>query len=110
MSFHPRNRRWVWRAGAVVALIVLVIVGAVYALRQSHGPSDDEIRSEIIKESAAAYQAGGRPCACPYDKMANGAECGNFSAYSKPGAAAPFCYPKDVTDAAVQEWRQRRNR
>jgi hypothetical protein len=65
------------------------------------------VRDQIIKESIAAYQETGRPCACPFNTMADGKQCGDFSAYSKPGAAAPLCYPKDVSEAAVREWRSR---
>lgn len=31
-------------------------------------------------------------CDCPYDRMRNGARCGNRSAYSKPGGREPECY------------------
>ena len=69
--------------------------------------SDDQVRQEIIKESVTRYKVAGRPCACPYDLARNGAECGGRSAYSRPGGAAPLCYPRDVSDAMVTDWRRR---
>lgn len=69
--------------------------------------SDAQVRQEIIKESIAAYKATGHPCACPFDLMRNGRECGGVSAYSRPGGASPLCYPKDVSDAQVHDWRRR---
>ncbi len=67
--------------------------------------SDMEIRSEIIKASIAAYKATGHPCACPEDSARNGSRCGKRSAYSRPGGAAPLCYPTDVTAGQVLDWR-----
>jgi hypothetical protein len=67
--------------------------------------SDMEVRAEIIKESIEAYKATGHPCACPEDSARNGSRCGKRSAYSRPGGAAPLCYPSDVTDGHVLDWR-----
>jgi hypothetical protein len=39
--------------------------------------------------------------------MRNGRVCGGRSAYSRPGGAAPFCYPSDVTAAMIESYRQR---
>jgi hypothetical protein len=69
------------------------------------GPSDAEVRAEIVKESVAAYKATGHPCACPDDTARNGSRCGGRSAYSRPGGAAPLCYLSDVTDGQVLDWR-----
>jgi hypothetical protein len=101
------------RTGAKMVRLGLYAIGAVavagagYLALRSDGLSDVEVRERIVKESIAAYQAEGRPCACPFNVMANGQECGDFSAYNKPGAATPACYPKDVSDAMVREWRRR---
>jgi hypothetical protein len=61
----------------------------------------------IVPASRAQYHAGGRPCACPDDTMRNGRACGSRSAYSRPGGAAPLCYPTDVTPAMIESYRQR---
>ncbi len=65
------------------------------------------IAAIIIQASRDQYHAGGRPCACPDDRMRNGRACGGRSAYSRPGGAAPLCYPSDVTAAMIDSYRQR---
>jgi hypothetical protein len=65
------------------------------------------IAAIIVQASRAQYHAGGRPCACPVDSMRNGRACGGRSAYSRPGGAAPLCYPSDVTAAMIESYRQR---
>ena len=67
--------------------------------------SDLEVRAEIVKVSIAACKATAHPCACPEDSARNGSRCGKRSAYSRPGGAAPLCYPSDVTDGQVSDWR-----
>jgi hypothetical protein len=109
-TFAPeKDKRAIWPV--LLAAAAFLGIGAVlYVLRPptGSGVSDAEARDQIIKKSVAAHQAGGTPCACPYNVMADGRECGEFSAYSRPGGTAPLCYPKDVTSAAIREWRQQR--
>jgi uncharacterized protein YkwD len=69
-------------------------------------PSDAQVREAIVRASVNAYLATGRPCACPYNTMRNGASCGGRSAHSRPGGAAPLCYPSDVSDAEVDAFRR----
>jgi hypothetical protein len=105
-----KDKRATWPV--LLAAVFFWGIGAVgYTLRPpAGGISDAEARDQIIKESVAAHQAGGSPCACPYNLMTDGRECGGFSAYSKPGGTAPLCYPKDVTEAVIREWRQQSKR
>ncbi|APO56366.1 hypothetical protein ACVILJ_006214 [Bradyrhizobium diazoefficiens] len=65
------------------------------------------IAALIVAESRRAYHTGGRPCACPDDRMRNGRACGGRSAYSRPGGATPLCYAGDVTDAMIKTYRER---
>jgi hypothetical protein len=65
------------------------------------------IAAIIIKASRDQYHASGRPCACPDDTMRNGRSCGGRSAYSRPGGAAPLCYPSDVTAEMIEAYRRR---
>jgi hypothetical protein len=65
------------------------------------------IAALIVKESRSAYYATGRPCACPDDRMRNGHACGGRSAYSRPGGAAPLCYPSDVSTEMISNYRAR---
>lgn len=65
------------------------------------------IAALIVAASRSSYHSTGRPCACPDDTMRNGRRCGARSAYSRPGGAAPLCYPGDVTKAMIQEYKSR---
>jgi hypothetical protein len=65
------------------------------------------IAAIIVQASRDQYHAGGRPCACPDDTMRNGRACGGRSAYSRPGGAAPLCYPSDVTAAMIESYGRR---
>jgi hypothetical protein len=65
------------------------------------------IAAIIVQASRDQYHAGGRPCACPDDIMRNGRACGGRSAYSRPGGAAPLCYPTDVPAAMIDSYRQK---
>jgi hypothetical protein len=65
------------------------------------------IAAIIVQASRDQYHAGGRPCACPDDRMRNGRACGGRSAYSRPGGASPLCYPADVTATMIESYRQR---
>jgi hypothetical protein len=65
------------------------------------------IAAIIVKASRDQYYARGHPCACPDDSMRNGRACGGRSAYSRPGGAAPLCYPTDVSAAMIDSYRQR---
>lgn len=62
----------------------------------------------LIKASREQYHATGHPCACPDDLMRNGRPCGARSAYSRPGGAAPKCYPSDITETMIAAYRVRR--
>jgi hypothetical protein len=65
--------------------------------------SDAQVKQQIIRQSIAAYPG---PCPCPYSVMRNGRSCGGRSAYSRPGGYAPICYPADVSQAEVANYRR----
>ena len=87
---------------AAAGLLALLFIPAAIA-RPSL--TDDQIRQQIIQQSIADYQATGHSCACPFNQARNGSSCGRRSAYSRPGGAAPLCYPQDVTAGMVGDWR-----
>jgi hypothetical protein len=64
------------------------------------------IAAIIVQASRDRYYATGHLCACPEDLMRNGKLCGGRSAYSRPGGAAPLCYPTDVTPAMIETYRK----
>src|SRR6266568_6374766 len=89
----------------ITALAALLILSSGATLAREP-LSDAQVRDAIIKESIAAYLATGHPCACPYNIARNGSQCGGRSAYSRPGGAEPLCYPRDVSDGMVADWRR----
>jgi hypothetical protein len=86
-----------------LTIMGLAIIIPAFALQPQ---SDAEIRQAIIQQSIAAYNATGHPCACPYQTDRAGHSCGRRSAYSRPGGASPLCYPDDVTDSMMADWRR----
>jgi hypothetical protein len=90
---------------ALVTIGVLLLAHATAATLQPSTMTDGQVRRAIIQDSISAYRATGHPCACPFNTARNGSACGGRSAYSRPGGAAPLCYPKDVTNGMVQDWR-----
>ena len=66
--------------------------------------SDADIRQKIIDQSIHSYSGN---CPCPYNRMRNGRKCGGNSAYSKPGGASPKCFPEDISDEEVEDYRAR---
>jgi hypothetical protein len=93
----------------LLALFVFLIVLPIGNVEARDAPplTDGQIRQQITQESVAAYLATGHPCACPYNSARNGSICGGRSAYSRPGGAAPLCYPPDVTDGMVSDWKRK---
>jgi choline dehydrogenase-like flavoprotein len=84
-----------------VALLLTVASGASWGAQQM---TDEQIRQTLIQASIASYTGN---CPCPYNTMRNGRRCSANSAYSKPGGAAPLCYPQDVSQAMVDAFRAR---
>ena len=63
-----------------------------------------EIISAIIRDSLASYPGN---CPCPDNVDRAGRRCGARSAYSRPGGYAPLCYPRDVSQAMIEAYRNR---
>ena len=69
--------------------------------------SDAEIRQYLINSSIAGYP--GR-CPCPYFADRAGRSCGRRSAWSRPGGYSPLCYPTDVSNEQVSNFRRSHGR
>lgn len=108
---RPDRRPAVTGPMRYVLLIVLAVALSfpALALQPTQPQTDEQIRQAIIQQSIGAYNATGHPCACPYQTDRAGHSCGRRSAYSRPGGAAPLCYPQDVTDGMVANWRQKQH-
>ena len=92
-----KTKSWLWS--------VVLCIGLHTASPALASP-DEQIRQQIIQNSVSQYLATGHPCACPYNVARNGSQCGKRSAYSRPGGAAPLCYPPDVSDEMVADWKR----
>ena len=65
--------------------------------------SVEAIKQKIIKESIESYSGN---CPCPYNTASNGSRCGKRSAYNRAGGYAPLCYPEDISDRMVREYKR----
>jgi hypothetical protein len=92
------SRLWI----AVVAAIVALPIDSARA-KGDKPLTDLQIRNILIEESIAAYPGN---CPCPYSVARNGSRCGGRSAWSRPGGASPYCYPKDVSNEEVRAYRE----
>jgi hypothetical protein len=88
----------------LLILVLLPLLIAVQGPRAAEQLTDDQIRQVLVEQSIRNYSGN---CPCPYNTMRNGRRCGGNSAYSRPGGASPLCYPSDVSDAMVEDYRQR---
>jgi len=88
---------------ATLALLLQVAWGQTRPTEKT----DAEIKQAIINESIATYHGN---CPCPYNTDRAGHRCGRRSAYSRPGGASPVCYPNDVTQKMVDDYRKKAGR
>ena len=65
--------------------------------------TDAQVRALIIQESHRSYSGN---CPCPENVDRAGHRCGGRSAWSRAGGAKPFCYPNEVSDDQVKQYRQ----
>ena len=90
-----------------IRLVVLALaLGVASGQATKPAKSDAQIKQEIINESIANYSGS---CPCPYNTDRAGRRCGARSAYSRPGGASPLCYPTDVSQRMVDDYRRRTN-
>jgi hypothetical protein len=87
--------RWV----ALLFALALLVPSAAAAKSMT----DAQVRQQMINESIASYPGH---CPCPYNSASNGSSCGGRSAWSRPGGYSPLCYPKDITNDMVKDYRQ----
>jgi hypothetical protein len=86
---------------------LLLLVGLCVAFgaeAKQSSQSTDAIKQKMIKESIESYPGN---CPCPYNTASNGSRCGKRSAYNRAGGYTPLCYPEDVSDRMVKEYKGR---
>lgn len=84
------------------SFLLLLCAFPAMAFQQSQ-QTDQQIRQQIIQQSISSYRGS---CPCPYSTARNGTSCGGRSAYSRAGGHQPKCYPKDVSDAEIQRYKE----
>lgn len=77
---------------------------AFWAEAKQSSQSVEAIKQKIIQQSIENYPGN---CPCPYNTASNGSRCGKRSAYNRAGGYAPLCYPEDVSDRMVKEYKGR---
>ena len=87
------NVRWLFLA-----------IGLAISAGPAVAQSDGQIRQTMIRESLASYPGN---CPCPYNADRAGRACGARSAYSRPGGRSPLCYPDDISEAMLGEYKRR---
>jgi hypothetical protein len=97
--------RPVKRALLAVVLVLATIGTAEPAAKKPRSPArltDQQLRRMLIEQSIKEYPGN---CPCPYSVDRAGRSCGARSAWSRPGGAAPYCFPKDVPQEEVDRLR-----
>ncbi len=84
----------------IAMLSGLLLAGAALAGEMTDG----QVRERIVEESADAHAGS---CACPEDYDAVGRACGARSDQGKPGGDKVVCYPHEISDEQVREYRAR---
>lgn len=84
----------------LLLLIGLCVAFGAEAKQSSQGV--EAIKQKIIQQSIESYPGN---CPCPYNTARNGSRCGKRSAYNRAGGYAPLCYPEDVSDRMVREYK-----
>jgi hypothetical protein len=88
---------------AIRLSVLVLLLAAAWGQTAKPTKTDEEIKQAIIGESIASYRGN---CPCPYNTDRAGHRCGRRSAYSRPGGASPVCYPGDVTQKMVDDYRK----
>lgn len=106
---HPTSARTGWVFARYLGPIDEKNEGVVETDKKPPRPQMGPVLSHaaiarlLIQESLANYPSN---CACPYNTDRRGHNCGQRSAYSRPGGYAPLCYPSDITSEMIAQYRE----
>lgn len=89
----------------ILCLTVLIFVSSspIAFSKDVQHLTDDQIKQILIDRSVQEYPGN---CPCPYNVDRAGRRCGRRSAWSRPGGYSPLCYPSDVTNKMVKQYRK----
>lgn len=90
-------------------LLPLIVLALLPLTSQAYmAMSDDQVRQLIMQGSITDYtkRYGTNACPCPYSVGRSGHACGLDSGYYQgEGAVALRCYPRDITQDEVDQYR-----
>ena len=86
-----------------IFILTMILIASSLAIADDK-ISDDEIKTVLIQQSIQAF---GGECPCPYSKSPKGVQCGLNSAYAKIDRFATLCYPSNVTQKMIKEYRDK---
>jgi hypothetical protein len=105
-SAEVDSMRPLWRGALLAVVLVFANIGtsepAPKKPRAAARLTDQQLRQMVIEQSIKEYRGS---CPCPYSVDRAGRSCGARSAWSRPGGAAPYCFPKDVPQEEVDRLR-----
>ena len=84
---------------------MLAIILACIPLTALAAPSDRQIKEILVQQSVTGYLSSVGNCPCPYNRDKAGRLCGKRSAWSKGGGYAPLCYPSDVKENTILDYK-----
>jgi hypothetical protein len=89
---------------------IVVIFFSVFFVFGLYSPqvlaeTDEQIKQKLIQHSIEQYPGN---CPCPYNTDRAGRRCGGRSAYNRAGGYSPLCYPNDVTQKMVDQYKVNR--
>lgn len=87
--------------------LILAIILALISLTVLAVPTDEQIKETLVQQSIASYLSNVGNCPCPYNQDKAGRMCGKRSAWSKGGGYAPLCYPSDVKQNTIFEYKNK---
>lgn len=87
----------------ILAAFILATLLATAPAPANTKLTDSQIKALLIQKSISSYPG---TCPCPYSVNRAGHRCGKRSAYSKPGGRTPLCYPSDVTQKMIEDYRK----
>jgi hypothetical protein len=94
------KRKIVWTGLASAYAVLLSTASFADAPRLT----DEQIRTQIIALSLRSYRGN---CPCPYNVDRAGRRCGARSAWNRPGGYTPVCFPTEISDEQVKEYREK---
>jgi hypothetical protein len=91
---------------AVCAVIAACCAVLLATASRSDTPrlTDAQIRQLIVEASVLSYPGN---CPCPYNVDSAGRRCGARSAFDRAGGYSPICFPAQISDEQVREYRDR---